>query len=661
MIGDRFKPTFQVPATRGRMGTTDYYTVTLPFGAVAKLFTFDPDKMMELTVEERTQRELKRKRVPEIARYILDHEDYIFSAITVSVDSAVDFTPVAEGADVGTVELPLEAKYVINDGQHRVAGIEEALKQDPELASDTISVVVLPDGGLERSQQIFSDLNRTVHRTSKSLDILFDHRLPINGITMDCLQQVPLFEDRVDKERVSLSVRSPKFATLSGLQQANVQLLGNLPEKLPQAEVDEMRALAVDYWTRLTELVTPWKAILEGGTKPPEARQLYVSSYALSLWALGSAGAAARAAHNGADGHWTDALDGLRGIDWKKANPDWQGICMIGNEVVTRVPTRRATANYIKWKLGLEAERPEPVIADRQQRPHGRPVVRKPQNERNYAQRDASSQDTPKGLAVLAQQFEPDSRIAHGGTDTAEANEAATEDVDGTTAQADPAESLPLRRSRADGKLWRSRASRFPPDNARHSAQYAAEKRQVVCRWVEWALSEGIDPGTRNRRASEEFLSQGGPRGRYSDNTLISYRRHLDEWFGTNHSMLDTGATTAGSFRQRTKAERDAERQSAVTGRIPSAIPAVVPHIDDIDWPSLIGADIVWSEDGLPTLARTPDHVASLGIDTTDLVIAGVQIKEFSVYRDEIVAVPGYWDYRPDHRREIKKKLKADE
>ena len=659
MIPTRLRPTFQVPATRGRMGTTDYYTATLPFGAVVKLFTFDPDKMMELSVEERTQRELKRKRVPEIASYILDHEDYIFSAVTVSVDSAVEFTPAVEGADVGTLVLPLEAKYVINDGQHRVAGIEEALKQDPELADDTISVVVLPDGGLERSQQIFSDLNRTVHRTSKSLDILFDHRLPINGITMDCLQQVPLFVNRVDKERVSLSVRSPKFATLSGLQQANVQLLGSLSEKLPQADVDDMRALAVDFWTRLTELVVPWKAILEGDTKPPEARQLYVSSYALSLWALGSAGAAARAVHNGSTGSWTEALDGLGDIDWKKTNPDWQGICMIGNEVVTRVPTRRATANYIKWKLGLEAERPARVITDD---PTRRTLRRDHSADRERSrfagpQRTTRSHDTPKGLAALAQQLEPDSRIAHDDTDTPNANEQATGEQAETAAQTDTPESLPPRRSRAHGDLWRRRAERFPPHNPQHSAQYAAEKRQVVCRWVEWALSKGIDPGTRDRSASEEFLSQGGTRGHYSDNTLTSYRRHLDEWFRTDHVLLDTGWEF---FNTKTKAEQDAERRSAVEARIASAIPAVVPHNDSIDWPSLIGADIIWTQDGLPTLARTPDYVASLGIDTVDLVIAGVQIGQFSVYRDEIVAVPGRWDYDPDGRREIRKWLKAD-
>ena len=364
-LTSRFKPTFQVPATRGRMGITDYYTATLPFGAVTKLFVFDPDEMLELTPENRSQRILNTKRVPEIANYVLEHEDYIFSAITVSVDADdVEFVSVEEGAAIGSLVLPLEAKYVINDGQHRVAGISEALRHDPSLAEDTISVVVLPDGGLERSQQIFSDLNRTVHKTSKSLDILFDHRLPINRITMACLEAVPLFQDRIDKERVSLSVRSPRFATLSGLQQANEQLLGRLPEKLPETEVDGLTSLTVDFWSRLTNLVVPWRDILDGDTKPQQARQVYVSSYALSLWALGFAGSAARTSCGNTDGDWTGILDGLQSIDWRKTNPDWQGICMADNEIVTRAPTRRATANYIMWKLGLKTERPKTVISE---------------------------------------------------------------------------------------------------------------------------------------------------------------------------------------------------------------------------------------------------------------------------------------------------------
>jgi DNA sulfur modification protein DndB len=364
MMMSRLRATFQVPATRGKMGETRYFTATLPFGAVSKLFTFDPDDMMELAPENRRQRALNTKRIPEIASYVLDHEDYIFSAITVSVDSDdVEFKEYEPGADIGELVLPLEAKYIINDGQHRVAGIAEALRSDPSLAEDTISVVVLPDGGLERSQQIFSDLNRTVHKTSKSLDILFDHRLPINRITMACIEEVPLFKNRIDKERMSLSVRSPKFATLSGLQQANIKLLGELDESIDEIDEARSRQLAIDYWTRLTTLVPPWKEIVEGDTKPQEARQLYVSSYALSLWALGAAGAAMLAsAESEGVSEWLDLASPLREVDWLKSNPEWQGICVTGNEIVTRAPTRRATSQFIMWKLGLAPEPPTPVL-----------------------------------------------------------------------------------------------------------------------------------------------------------------------------------------------------------------------------------------------------------------------------------------------------------
>lgn len=373
MTLSRLKPTFRVPATRGRMGKTEYYTATLPLGAVTKLFTFDPDEMAELTPENRSQRELKKKRIPEISAYILDHDDYIFSAITVSVDSdEIEFSEVAEGADLGELVLPLEAKYVINDGQHRVAGLSEALRSDSRLATDTISVVILPDGGLKRSQQIFSDLNRTVHKTSKSLDILYDHRLPINRITMACTEQVDLFRQRIDKERVSLSVRSPKFATLSGLQQANIQLLGNPPEKTDEELEGRLTELSIAYWNGLTDIVQPWSDIRDGHIKPQEARQEYISSYALALWALGTVGKEpledSLAENTDPVGQWATIFDGLAMVDWLKTNRGWQGICMLDNEVITRAPTRRATADYLKWKIGLKPEPPERVISEQQRK-----------------------------------------------------------------------------------------------------------------------------------------------------------------------------------------------------------------------------------------------------------------------------------------------------
>ena len=66
-----------------------------------------------------------KSRVPEIVKYIVDNEDsYLFSSITAAYDTVVKFNPVEDGADIGYLQMDLEdAKFLINDGQHRCAAI----------------------------------------------------------------------------------------------------------------------------------------------------------------------------------------------------------------------------------------------------------------------------------------------------------------------------------------------------------------------------------------------------------------------------------------------------------------------------------------------------------------------------------------------------------
>lgn len=341
-----------VPATRGHMGETEYYTANFPMGMVVKLFVYDPDRMAGLSPEYRDQRALVKRRIPEIADYIVENEDYIFSSITVSVDAAnLVFHPSELDANVGLLDIPMEAEWIVNDGQHRVAGIAEALLKDPDRRYDHLSVVILPNGGLERNQQIFSDLNRTVQKTSKSLDILFDHRVPLNRITNACVDRVRLFKGKTDKEHVSLALRSADFATLSAVQAANAQLLADMADRIEGDDREYMRLedLTVEFWEHVTGLVTPWGDIAGDRMRPADARSKFVSSYALALYAVGSAGHSAIAM----GGDWKTAVANLRDIDWSKDNSEWQGICMQGSEVITRSTTRKATADLVRWKLGL--------------------------------------------------------------------------------------------------------------------------------------------------------------------------------------------------------------------------------------------------------------------------------------------------------------------
>lgn len=166
-----------------------------------------------------------------------------------------------------------------------------------------------------------------------------------------------LFRGRTDKERVSLPVRNQNFATLSGLQRANTQLLGDIGEDADEADISAARDCAIDFWNRLTQVVSPWAEIAAGAKTPADARQEYLSSYTLVLWALGRVGASLR--EQGID---LDALDALAEIDWRKSNPEWEGICVLGQSIITRTSTRDATGEQLKYKLGLRPDPPAAVL-----------------------------------------------------------------------------------------------------------------------------------------------------------------------------------------------------------------------------------------------------------------------------------------------------------
>ena len=87
----------------------------------------------------------------------------------------MQFSPLGTEATeriVGSLRIPMLAKFVINDGQHRRARIEAALHENPELGDETIAVVFFLDVGFKRCQQVFADLNRYAVRPTTSLSIL---------------------------------------------------------------------------------------------------------------------------------------------------------------------------------------------------------------------------------------------------------------------------------------------------------------------------------------------------------------------------------------------------------------------------------------------------------------------------------------------------------
>lgn len=341
----------QVPAIAGRMGTTGYYLCTFPISLAAHLFLHDPAHSADIPVQQRVQRKLNARRVPEIASYVLENEDWFFSSIVVSVDAeALTFTAAQGLSGVGLLSVPSGVTWLVNDGQHRMAGLTAALRTAESLGNDTIAVVVLPDAGLERAQQVFSDLNRTAQKTSASLNALFDHRSPINRITAIVADSVAVFAGRVDKEREALTARSDNFTTLAALQAANTALLGELTFGLDDDLFEQASAFAVGFWEVAQASVEPWARIAAGAIAPAEARKDWLSSYTIVLGAVAALG---RELAWSVGGDWQASMAKLLEVDFRKSNEEWQGICMDGDTVVTRGPTRRALLASLRHKVGV--------------------------------------------------------------------------------------------------------------------------------------------------------------------------------------------------------------------------------------------------------------------------------------------------------------------
>lgn len=198
---------FIFPAVKGIQAKREYYISMVPLDAIPRIFQFIDE---DLPAEARSQRILNKARVPEIRDYMLDNlNDYVFSSLTVSVDGDMEFTSISsDDPSIGHIKIDMSARFLINDGQHRSAAIAEAIKKNIELRREQISVVFYHDEGLQRSQQMFSDLNRYAIRPTRSINILFNSREEASIIAKHVIDKVDVFCGLTEKENTSISNRS---------------------------------------------------------------------------------------------------------------------------------------------------------------------------------------------------------------------------------------------------------------------------------------------------------------------------------------------------------------------------------------------------------------------------------------------------------------------
>jgi len=335
-----------LPALKGMQAGMTYFTAMCPLEYVAGIFKYTDDS---LSPQMRSQRTLNKGRIPEMRDYILNNPcSYTFSALTASIDGDYDFEENKENGSFGMLRISASARIIINDGQHRREALIQALKYKPELRFEEIAIVFYCDRGLERSQQIFSDLNRYAIRPTKSLSILYDNREQFSILVRECVEEVETFKGNIELEKTTISNRSKNLFTLSGIYYASQFLLRGL-----NMDQENYKKFIINFFCEVEKKIQIWQIVKNKGIQPCDFRKEHINAHTIFLKAIALVGNALYRKY-GQD--YLMKLDGLSEIDFRKDNPELQGIVMTQGKMVAATANTKLLAEFILRKLKEEIQ-----------------------------------------------------------------------------------------------------------------------------------------------------------------------------------------------------------------------------------------------------------------------------------------------------------------
>lgn len=346
-------------AVHGRQGEHDYYLAQCPLRLVPRLFLFDE---LEVPALLRQVRSLKAARVKEIARYLIMQSDsYVLSPLVAAVDCKIIFDPLTnESPEIGRLQIPLTARLVIHDGQHRRAAIQQALTENPALENDTVPVMLLLDPGLKRSQRLYTDLNQTRLKRNLSQRVLHDHDSPLAALVRQLVEEVSLFKGLTELEKTTISNRSTALFTLSAVYQATRALLG-IGRRDP---IDPTQAsLARQFWQELGEVITEWRQAIQSEIATAQLRKEFVHVHSVTLLAIGIVG---HELLQTCPDDWAERLRVLDKLDWSRENTAlWEGRATVRGRMSKARDSVLLTVNALKQTLGLPLTEMEQALEQR--------------------------------------------------------------------------------------------------------------------------------------------------------------------------------------------------------------------------------------------------------------------------------------------------------
>ena len=241
-----------IPALKAKMGDNIYYISYLSMKEIASRISIAEEIHKNKKLGELIQRQVTN-RSSGIASYLRTQPQRFFNALILGVYGGaphwyevsigkselldLDELPISAQGALGILSLNGDEKLFAIDGQHRVAGIKEALAgkhntklNDEEVCTIFLSADVTKPLGLERTRRLFSTLNRYAKPVDMMDIIALDEDDAIAIVTRRLMEEHPLFKDyRISMTKgKSIPVTDNKcFTNITAFYEVNDIILAN--------------------------------------------------------------------------------------------------------------------------------------------------------------------------------------------------------------------------------------------------------------------------------------------------------------------------------------------------------------------------------------------------------------------------------------------------
>ncbi|MEF1205325.1 DNA sulfur modification protein DndB [Photobacterium damselae] len=374
-----------IPALKAKVGDWVYYICVMKYAQVAKEVNFayelggndDLNSLIQRGISERTK---------EITDYLLRSEHrFLGSLIVAAYGGDPHYMPVRmedseeylRGLDnsFGVLTFDGGQQYFALDGQHRLKAIKDAIKKNPELGSEEISVILVShydtEHGKEKTRRLFTNINKNAKSTTRSENLALDEDDAFAILTRRLISdheffnqdgRVSVFTKQGENGELSLasSVRDNDKKAVTSIKQLyemvkelsfNTALDGISLSKSPTDDDLEESYLIIS--ERMVQFFEVCGNLVTKVEKSDDIRGLRKNKSAPGSEEAFLKGIIQRCVSTSIRQlidqellTWEDALEQLRTLSWKLGDAPWSSVCII-NDGKLKMQTSREFANLL--------------------------------------------------------------------------------------------------------------------------------------------------------------------------------------------------------------------------------------------------------------------------------------------------------------------------